>query len=55
MFKVYFEYASGLKDYLDEFPTRAEAEAYKANSVEREGWDQDDEEAEQYVIEEHHA
>jgi len=51
MFSVYFQYSEDDRDFLNEFPTRAEAEAYVAEQVELEGWEMDDPEATQYVIE----
>jgi hypothetical protein len=52
MFNVYFHYPEGPKDFLESFITRKEAEAYVASSVGLEGWDLDNPEATQYVIEE---
>ncbi len=51
MYKVYFQCVDGPKDFLAEFPTLEEAQEYKAESIEGEGWDPDEPEGEQYVIE----
>lgn len=52
MFNVYFGYEDGPKDFLESFITRSEAEAYVATCLEMEGWEIDNGEVTQYIIEE---
>lgn len=39
-------------DFLESFPTKELADAYRVQSIEGEGWELDDPYAEQYVIKE---
>ena len=52
MYKVYFQCTDECpKDFLAEFPTLEEAQKYKADSIEGEGWEPDEPEGEEYIIE----
>lgn len=43
-FKIYFQYGETReeKDFLEEFDTLEQAQAYRAKQIEKEGWDDDD-------------
>lgn len=43
-FKVYFQYGETLeeKDFLEQFDTLEQAQQYRAEQIEKEGWDDDD-------------
>jgi hypothetical protein len=51
-FKVYFQYGETTeeKDFLDEFDTLKQAQEYRSEQIEKEGWDDDDATHQSYAL-----